>query len=325
MIVIMRVIIPNIYQNYAAWIEQKRTSIGSGDIASIIGCGYQSPLSLWAIKTGKEPAPLSNDYMWWGTMMEGPIAHLCGRKLNMQVRHANTLFGHDTLDWATATPDYFGWPIDVVGDADFSTFAPNEFPIEPHLIECKNVSWRSSQNWGEDVPLSVKAQLIWQMGVTGYKQGVIAPLVGGEISTFAPTKIDFESKIFDQLVFLAEKFLWNIKNDVPPVATAADTQLVTALIGKLEDAPISLDQDVDALLLSREYLKVAEDIRAVKQTLDPLEERHKALQNQLRQAMGSASSAKAGDYLITCKEIEVPERLNKAYSYVRFNIKEKKN
>ena len=59
------------------WVEARKNGIGGSDVASIMGINkYSSPLSVWLIKTGREPSPdlSGNQAAEWGNRLEDVVA-----------------------------------------------------------------------------------------------------------------------------------------------------------------------------------------------------------------------------------------------------------
>jgi putative phage-type endonuclease len=299
-----KVLIENIDQNYEAWIAQKRTkSIGSGDIATICGANdYQTPLKLWAIKTGREDPDPENDHMFWGKLMEAPIAALAARRLSLKLQYANTLYAHDDHEWARATPDYFG---NLDPAKAFTSELELDDPTAQVIVECKNVSWRARQAWEDATPLYPTFQVIWQMGIHGrIKSAVIAPLIGGDIiEGFTPRVVKFDDRIFAQMFEQAEKFKWHLDHDVPPAATTGDGKLLNKLIGDLQEKSVDLQEaEVAKAYEAKDYAEQRKELEA---KVKELKEREESLKLQIRQAMGQANRAKAGQYTVNVSKIPV--------------------
>lgn len=300
-----RVLIDLISDNEAAWVAQKRKTIGSGDIATIIGANrFCTPLKLWAIKTGREAPDPENDGMWLGKQMEPIVAKIAARKLGLKIRYADTLFGHDDIPWATATPDYFAY----------------SNPADSSILECKNVSWRMRHDWDGKAPLGPQSQVIWQCGVTGIKNAILAPLIGGDMESFEPYLVEYDQRLFEQIVDLAEKFHWNVVNDTPPAPTAGDTKLLERIIGDLESKVVELPEQFQAELASwvseNEFHKVKNAEAAV------AKERMDQIKNRLRIVMGNADQAICGRYQIKVKEVIKKPYTTKLSKYNLFTVKD---
>jgi len=320
----MKVLIHDITKEREAWIKSKQYNIGSGDISTIVGANrYCTPLKLWAQKLGKEPRDEENDHMWWGNQMERPIAELCARRLNMKVEYGNTLFCHDELNWAVATPDYFASgeiasPVDEIDPLIESLKSAQRV-----IFECKNIGYHGKREWDFTTPMGPRFQVMWQLGVTGLDRGIIAPLIGGDIEEFSPRWVEFDAKIFAQLVELAEKFIWHLGNDVPPAAQADDSRIVERLIGDIEDKTVELDEEHYPLLV--EYLEIKKEESAANKLAKEAKEKADNIKNNLLLTIGNAKRAVCrslgGEFAMSCTRVEQPARTQKAYTYTLFKAK----
>lgn len=313
----MKVLIDDITKNHEAWIAQKRDTIGSGDIACIAGADkFRTPLKLWAVKTRREPPDPENDHMWFGRVMERPIAELCERKLDLEIQYANKLYGHDCVPFATATPDYFARQTHRSINPEIG-----EEPIGPvSILECKNVSYRSRQYWQDDTPLAPRIQVMWQMGITNIQQAIIAPLIGGDHEGFEARYVQFDSRIFDSLLALADKFMWHVKNDTPPPPSAAeDSKIIDKIWPVLDERTIELPEELAPEI---ETIKMmAAERKELESKARELEEAEKLTKNRIRLAMGGAKKAVCGPYSVGLSIINVKEKITKPYTYGRVTIK----
>lgn len=318
-----KVLIQDIERNYEAWIAQKRTkSIGSGDISTICGANqYQTPLKLWAVKTGREDPDPENDAMWWGKKQEQPIAELAARRLKLRLVYGNILYAHDALDWARATPDYFATSDDWnMSAASAFEFADIPAPEEKIIVECKNVSYRAGRHWLMDTPLAPRLQVMWQMGIVGgIKSAVIAPLIGGDIQEgFAPRFVQFDQAIFEQLLGKAERFMWHLEKDVPPAPVDGDAELLEKLQPTTERQVDIEDIDVHRKILT--YFTVSGERKELADKVKEMEAEEKTIKLQVKAAMQGASVARCHGHVVTVKEIEVKEHVRKASSYTKITI-----
>lgn len=320
----MKVLIHDITQEREAWIKSKQYHIGSGDIATIVGANrFCTPLKLWARKLGKEPREEENEHMWWGNQMERPIAELCARRLGMKVEYGNTLFCHDELDWAVATPDYFASGEVQPPNGTIDPLIESLKSAKRVIFECKNVGYHMKREWDFATPLSPRIQVMWQLGVTGLDRGIVAPLIGGDIDEFSPRWVEFDANIFGQLVELAEKFIWHLGNDTPPAAQADDSRIVERIVGDIQDKTVELEEDSYEALTQYLELKKAESAanKAAKEAKDQAD----ALKNNMLLKIGGAKKAVCkgltGEIVCSCTKVEQPERTQKAYSYVLFKAK----
>ena len=314
----MKVLMDNILENEAAWIAQKQNTIGSGDIACIAGADrFRTPLKLWAVKTRRELPDRENDHMWWGKIMERPIAELCKRKLALDIMYGNTLYGHDNITWATATPDYFA--TETITPVDSSADSASKIG-EKLILECKNVSFRGRQYWEDDTPLAPRIQVMWQMGIAGIARAVIAPLIGGDHEQFCARYVQYDSRIMDQLLQLADKFMWHVKKDVPPPPqSAADSKIIDRIWPTLEDRSMQLPGEFAIEITDLKAWGV--ERKALESQARGLEEKEKLVKNRIRLAMGGLKKAQCGAYSVSCAIVNLKEKVSKPYSYARVTIK----
>lgn len=307
-----KVILANISRNHDAWVAQKRDlkkpTVGSGDIAAICGADpYCTTLRKWAIKSGKEEPDPVNDHMLFGQAMEPVIAQICERKLGLNLRYGDTLFAHDHYDWARATPDYF---CDEVNWADVNAAIEalnlgsglgSLNGISQAIFEIKNVGFHSRDKWIGDTPLGPRFQTMWQMGITGHHSAIIAPLIGGDIvGGFLPRYVGFDKAIFEQMLGLAEKFMWHVEKGVPPEPSMGDHKLVEQIIGPIEKG-LSAMLDVKHADLIAEYKVLKEKRTSVDSHSRELKAEAEFLQAKIRALMGPAAEAECGKFVLTAK------------------------
>lgn len=299
-----RILIEDITANEDQWLAQKFKTIGSGDIASICGVGFMTPLELWAVKTGREKPPAETLRMWWGREIETSVGRLCSKKLGVPVRKNQCLYGHESIPWGTATPDFFA-----------------DFPTEPAIVEVKNIN-ANYQAWKEDTPLPPRLQVIWQLGVCGLSSGMVAPLCGGDVDGFTPRGVEYDERLFGQVFELADRFWNHVANDSPPAPTGEDRRLVERLIGEISDIDTILPHDMMDTCKAYEQANTA--LSVANANIKTLENERDRLRALIRIAMGKASRAVCGPYIVNVSEVNVREKVTSAYSYQRFSIKEKK-
>ena len=211
------VLIENVDANRAEWLARRKDTVGSSEIVTVCGLNkYQTPLELWAQKTGKVPEVEENEFMRLGRHMEPFIGELFARETGMIVRPANTLYGHPELDWATASPDFF-CQADAMGELE--------------IVEAKNVSvYRHAEYEDGNLPNGPHMQVVWQLGVLGLQGGYVAALVGAAPNNFYKPHIEYSAELFDQMVGLADKFIENVRRDIPPEARGSDKKLIESLL-----------------------------------------------------------------------------------------------
>lgn len=288
------------------WIEERRSTIGSSDIAVLLGvCPYRTVLELWAEKTGKVPAFQGNANTRLGDLLEPYIARLFSDRWDKPVKDCNITFKHPKESRFSATPDF-------------------ELEKEDALLETKNVGWRKVKEWsGDEPPLNFQAQVQWQLGNTQKKKGYIAAMVGGDPrGGYYDFPIDYDKSIFEMAAELAIDFLEkHVKTDIPPEAGPDDKKI----LGKLRayKAPevdiIDLTAELDDLVMQK--AEISSYLRACKKKVKQAEDDKDHIENLIKQALINADVAKAivGPTLIDYKKVDVKPK--EGYSYHRLYYK----
>ena len=294
-------LVDDIKNNHLAWLDARQGRIGSSDIAIIAGLNpYKTRLHLWSEYTGKmQPANLDdNDAVWLGTELEPTVAKMYERKTRLRTVPFNRMVSRTDLPWAHATPDYL---IEEAGC----------------LLECKTTGHWKAQEWEEKIPDAAHLQVHWQMGISCIHGAVVAALIGGR--EFVKHEVAFDPDIFEQLVEMGHSFLKNVKEDIPPPATALDKDLLTQLNGKpVEHKAVQLTCfDLVEKWTVLDASRRLHDTRAKE-----LKEEQEAVAAQIRQQMGDAMYGNCANW-----QVSAIERLRKPFhskgsSWIEFKVKE---
>lgn len=184
--------------------ELRKMGVGSSDIGAVAGLSpYASPLDVWLQKRGLATVE-ENEAMRWGTAMEPVIAQAYEREhlAEGEVVCTSGTVRHAEEPWILATPDR------IVTDARFR-------PVR--LVEIKTVSHRSAHHWGEahdEVPPWYRAQIEWQMLVTGVTTCDLAALIGGaELRVYRITQ---DRDLAAMLVEIGRRFWGHVEAGTEP-------------------------------------------------------------------------------------------------------------
>jgi putative phage-type endonuclease len=208
-------------------VEFRRTGVGSSEIGSVAGLtppSYTKPIDVWAQKLGLAVVE-ENEAMRWGTRMEPIIASAyaaehCApdeRLVMPWESFEGTVDGsmrHPTEGWILASPDRV---VEATGDVADGNLKRRR------LVEIKNVSSRAAHYWGDendDVPPWYRAQIEWQMLVTGVATCDLAALIGG--SDFRVYRIERDPDIAAMLVEIGRKFWRCVETRDPPPLDGSD-------------------------------------------------------------------------------------------------------
>jgi putative phage-type endonuclease len=290
------------------WIEWRKGIVGSSDICTIAGLNsYQTPLELWAIKTGKMDEITETPAMKYGRLVESAIIEIF-KDLHPEynVEANNNTYHHDSYTWATATPDAILLPESFTGKS-----ADNY-----GILECKHTA--VGRDWDDNnIPHYAHLQIQFQMGVMGYAWGHIGAVCAGRVNDFKDPYIEFEPDIFDACLVRGEAFLKSVKEDVPPEAGAGDSRALNELL-EIREA----EAEINDLTLCNLYKDIESKYKDIKTALDEIEKQKKEAQNKIIQLANGASLAKFPDgSLAKINKVQIAERMNKGYSFIKFTFK----
>jgi len=298
----MRTLILNINETPEQFqeIHGKGLFLGGSEIATAAGLNkFSTPLQLWMRKTGRDTSVIDNKHTRLGKKMESVVAETFLEDYpEKTLSKCNSTFQDDVLDWATCTPDYWVY--------------------KDELLEIKTSGIWAKKEWEDgNAPDYAMIQLQWQMGICGVEKGYLAALIGGK--DFFVKEVAFNKDVFAQLVELGDRFLDYVRKDTPPSATYADDLSYIRPTDQAVDltATDSIQMAMQFELLQKEVSELNAQIKLKEQTKD-------TIKNKFIQLMGTAGKATCGDYEIVRKEIAIKESVRKAYSQLRFSIKNKK-
>lgn len=287
-------------------IHGKGLFLGGSEIATAAGLNkFSTPLQLWMRKTGRDTSVIDNKHTRLGKKMEQVVAETFIEEHPEILTYEKVVstFQHDTIDWATCTPDYNMVRNDGCG----------------MLLEIKTSGIWADKEWADgQVPDYAQIQLMWQMGICGVEKGYLAALIGGK--NFYSKEIAFNKDVFAQLVELGDRFLDYVRSDKPPSATYADDLSYI----RPTDASVDLTA-TDCIQMAMQFELLQKEVSELNAHIKLKEQTKDTIKNKFIQLMGTAGKASCGDYEIVRKEIAIKESIRKAYSQLRFSIKNKKS
>jgi putative phage-type endonuclease len=259
----------------AEWLALRKQYIGGSDAAAVVGMNpFSSPFSLWAEKVGRAPEFEGNLATEVGSFLEEFVAKKFERETGKTVRRCNLSLVNDKYPWAIANVDRLivgedaGLEIKTTSELNMKSFKNGEYPGNYYCQCCHYLS------------------------VTGKARWYLAVLIGNrEFRIFTIERDEGELKALMD----AEREFWNtyvLTGKTPPVdGHSATGQAIRDMFQV--DAGGSADlSSLEDVFIRRKAIN--EQIRALKTDLDGLD-------NQVKVAMGSASSGVCGRYSVSWK------------------------
>ena len=244
------------------WRKQRRLGIGGSDIAAICGKNpWRTSLDVYLDKIEKAPDVPEKEAMRWGKVLEPVVANEFTERTKLKTEEVHAILQHAKHDWALANID--------------------RLVIEPGdngILEIKTTGWGG--DWEEGIPDHVMLQVLWYLGVTGLSHSYVAALIKGQ-KLLIPDPIQRDDETIGYLFHIAEQFVKNIENRIPPEpdGSRAATEIMKRLYQKGKKGTI-IDLPNEAWTLICEYNEAKELEKAGK---DRKAEAENKLKNMLKE------------------------------------------
>ncbi len=260
-------------QGSPEWLAARRDLVSATDIAVLLGISpYKCEADLADEKRGLvEPQPASLR-MRMGTLAQPLIGEAYTEATGKRVRSWPGLAIHPTIEWAGASPDFR-----VVG--------------EKRLVEAKRSSSRS--RFADGIPDDIRAQVIWQLGVTGYPVADVAVLLGDD--DLSIVEVEADPATFDDLVAVAQDFR---KRLLFGGTFARDTARIKRDYPADNGAEMVADSDLDVAA------KALADLRARRKAMEASET---ALEDAIKGRMGEFAAVRGQGWHATWKRTKDSE------------------
>lgn len=269
------------------WMKLRKEGIGGSEIGGLAGLNkYSSPLKVFIDKTTETFDDEDNNYMKWGRIMEDPIAkqfeieseELTGKKFT--VRNDNFVYADDEYNYMRASIDRkLNHEVDGKG-----------------ILEVKTTTGLHMEEWeDEQMPESYWCQLMWYMGIKGYKYGyiVVLDLVSRELLV---RRLDFDEEAFQMLRGIAKTF-WEtfvIPGVMPaPSGNKCDDEIINGLNEESFDE-VHVDESEATAEKIRKRFSLDESIKDMTKA-------KKQIEQELKIMLGTAQKATTKEYFMTYK------------------------
>lgn len=276
--------------------------IGGSDISAILGLSrYQTPLGVWAEKTGQVvkkdgPKPMR---MRVGTKMEDVIAELWMEETGKVLNRVTERRVHPKYPHFRAQIDRL-----VIG--------------EEATWEGKNTNWRLKKDWAEgEAPQEAICQAMWGLAVTGKRHSYICGLIDNEELRWV--KIERDPVLIAEMLKRAEDF-WQtfiVPKVMPGQVSAADADTLYALFPQAEPASQIDLGDQGAIIIENRNALIQDKIQ--------LERQIELHENQLKIMLKEKEAGTAGKWKVSWKNQKRKAYTVAAAEFRRLNIKELNN
>jgi putative phage-type endonuclease len=254
--------------------DWRRAGIGGSDIAALVGLSrYASPTSLYYEKTGQvEPDHTDTERQRIGRRMESVLAEEFHDRTGLHCVAAQTLWANPQHPFARCTVDGIANDTTDRDDLhDTTNLGTIQFKTDGRF------------GWPDGVPANIRAQCVWEMGVTGLPMSwLVVMFAGFRVEVF---ELPFDHDAAADWLFMletAERF-WtdNVCAGVPPPTD--DHEATTRTLEEVFTPDPALQRPVDDD--ARELVAKVVDAQAMTKAYKANED---ALRNQLRAVIGDA-------------------------------------
>lgn len=274
------------------WLKQRNKGLGGSDAGAVMGVNkYKSVYTLWAEKTGLVSSYVpDNEAMLQGRDLEDYVAKRFCKDTGKKVQRSGYSFQSEEYPWMLANIDR-----KVVG--------------ENAGLECKTANIFTQEDYRSGViPDSYYCQCLHYMAVCGFDRMYLAVLVlGRDFHIFSIDRQDQTVQVDLETLIAAESDFWGlVKSNTPPAIDGSDSTTATLKAINPQNVKETV-MNVDAL---EEILDAREEVLL---TIDDLNEKKTALENQIRDALGTYEEGTSTNWKVTFKNnTKVDEKKLKA-------------
>lgn len=281
-----------------SWLEGRKKGIGSSDAPVIMGVSrWKSPLMLFAEKTGKAPEGTEQykEIMEWGLIMQPHILERYGKETGRVVVE------QDLKIWRDQEIPF------LLASLDGMAVHPSD-RAQDGVVEVKNASAYTKQDWLQEPPIEAQVQLQHQMMVVGVVWGAIGVLIGGN-EFYRTPDIPRHEKLIETMRAKEIEFMRRVELNDPPKEMDAHESTKAAL--KLlfpEDTGETVVLDAEAMHFhdEREHAKAQlKKYGEIKETAD----------NTMRRLIGNAT------FGVLPNGIRYSYKMKKGYTVETYDVK----
>lgn len=267
-----------------AWLKLRLGYLKISEISTAIGLNpYQTPNSLWAIKTGIiKPEYKDNDAMFWGRTLEPVLRNHYQNTENCIVKEVPYILQSTEHPWICGNID---------GVAIYNEIARAKGQPEKAIIEIKTGNSFTESEWGDDAcPIQFFIETMMYCWLCRISRSYLIALIGGSKYHIVP--IDYDEATVEVILKQAEIFWQHVKTRTPLPATYGDNALISKIFPTGKPTSVAL---------SSEFIPKVNRLCAIKEQLAELKKQEDKLEAELKQAIGINEMATIGNYRISWK------------------------
>lgn len=279
--------------------EERKNYIGASEAAAAIGLSrWQTPLELWAAKTGQiELSQEETLPMWCGNELEEVVAKRFMLETGKKVRRDNSTIYHKCYPFLACHID-------------------RKVEGEDTILQCKTASaWKEKEWDGEEIPHEYIIQEYHELACTGYKKAIIACLIGNH--KFVIKEIYRDDKILNDLV-TKEVHFWKefVEKKIMPGVLSSDNEILGRLFPQAHEGQV--------IQLSDIATRLCENLEALNQDKFVTEKLIEKARNELKAMIKDNEIGQTGTYQIKWCNVHKDEYIVKAQDYRSLRIKKLK-
>ena len=266
-----------------AWLQERRTGVGSSDAPCLIGLGYKSPADIYRLKVGEDEYDPPRGRLLRGLALEDTVAAMYAEAMDCRVTPGRLVRGPD--GWQIASVDRIVAP------------HPGRDGFEG-ILELKTTDY-FGDDWGrpmsDEVPRGHWVQVQHQLGVTGEGWADVAALAVSDWE-FRVYRVRFDPAFFAWLTEVERRFWFDhVQKRVPPGPDFAAALMPTA--------PTSPAAAGGAVVLPPEAEADAARLLAYKRIAAEAKRLGDLANERLLRHMGGAATATVGNYKMRLVEV----------------------
>ena len=221
------------------FLADRMTGIGGSDVAAILGLSkWRTPYQVWEEKTGRKKSDKDSEILHFGNVLEQVVADEFAARRGVKVQKRNQMIRSTDHPELVANIDRY-----IVGGG---------------VLECKTADKFTRHLWGDsasdDVPEYYLTQVQHYMHVTGWHDGYLAVLIGG--NEYRDYEIPYDAELAEYCAARCVEF-WNnyVVKDVPPPLAASDD--LTNAFQWVSGSTITATPEIETLVKKIKELKAA--------------------------------------------------------------------